>query len=490
MRRFLALAIAALACMCHVAGADEGWRSAAVDSAGHKWVAHTAIKDELPEAVYAQRVNVVRIQYGRSQGSGTYLGDRLVLTCSHLLRGEREGLTADVKFAFGKRYRGTVLKYDFGYDIALLELDQSPPYVGVPFAEANPRQGDFVTFMGFPQGAWNLYGVRPAQVVEYSRPAPEAPTDWFESSVPVIGGYSGGPAFSRTGHLYGNLWGSGRGRTIAVSTGRVLGWMGQAYLQRLRRWHVRYAQCGPGGCSTGGGFSGGAQITIGGRRFPPSRGGAPVFPSGPGNPTPVPTSPAQTVASPPRSDAIEKLQAQVQSLRDDLQKSTFAKPGPKGDKGDPGSAGPPGPMGPQGPGVDAAEIGGLVNQLIDAKLAARDAQLEQRLQQHTADILQQFEARMDAKASSGGEASQPSPFTDANGRELVLYYTSDACTECDRVDAKINELRAKGYPIIITKLAPKAAEVTGVPRLFFTKTNKQVAGISNCLTQLALLTPR
>ena len=122
----------------------------------------------------------------------------------------------------------------------------------------------------------------------------------------------------------------------------------------------------------------------------------------------------------------------------------------------PGPQGPPGPPGKDGlPGREAD------NSAFEARIAAIEKELA---------------------ALKGVSAEQ------AKNADLILYYTSqDAGGSIAAVDKKIDELKARGWPIVVTRLSPTDASVQGVPLLFMPFKNQKVAGVSNCLTHLALL---
>ena len=73
---------------------------------------------------------------------------------------------------------------------------------------------------------------------------------------------------------------------------------------------------------------------------------------------------------------------------------------------------------------------------------------------------------------------------------LILYYTSRGCTECEPLDAKIEEMKTRGWPIVVTRLSPQEAEVQGVPRMYIPSRDKHVVGIRNISSYLSSIVSR
>ena len=154
------------------------------------------------------------------------------------------------------------------------------------------------------------------------------------------------------------------------------------------------------------------------------------------------------------------------------------KAGPAGKPGDPG---PPGPPGPPGKDVDPAVLAGLTAATEQNRMALDE--LRSRLDN--------LDARIEEVLSKLSEGTQTKPdgalYT---SDDLILYYTSRSCTECKVVDEKIASLKAKGWPIVVTRLSATDASIQGVPRLYVPSKNKHVRGIRNCLSYLSSLVSR
>lgn len=58
------------------------------------------------------------------------------------------------------------------------------------------------------------------------------------------------------------------------------------------------------------------------------------------------------------------------------------------------------------------------------------------------------------------------------------------------MDDRIQELKTKGYPIIVTYLTPKQAEIMNVPMIFIPSKNKTISGLSACRIYLNSLVVR
>ena len=214
--------------------------------------AQSPATSEIPAAVVSQaQVNVckvtVPIRDGSNHiGSGIYLGDRLILTAEHVVRGG-DG-ACDIAFAdptnnrtYIDLVRGRVLTTDGTWDQAGIELERLPKHnpPGAPMASANPRQGDHVTFVGYPHGR-DLEMTR-GSIRGFQSRYPGQHPEWFAASAPVVSGYSGGAAFNYAGELCGNLWGSDRTTgTVAACTGRTQRFL-LPWNARLAAWRLAIA---------------------------------------------------------------------------------------------------------------------------------------------------------------------------------------------------------------------------------------------------------
>lgn len=91
-------------------------------------------------------------------------------------------------------------------------------------------------------------------------------------------------------------------------------------------------------------------------------------------------------------------------------------------------------------------------------------------------------ARGATAATDNRSADRSSAF-----ENLILYYTSRECERCRECDERINQLKAGGWPVIVTRLAPRDAQVDGVPRMLMPFKRRHVVGEENCLRYLESL---
>lgn len=159
-----------------------------------------------------------------SGGSGTYLGEGLVITCNHLFRNENGSNNINrivCTFPDGQSSQAQVVKQDQVWDLAILKLLHPPMNLpGIQWrTDTVPTPGELVVSGGFGgQGSvrWNV-----GQVRGYGSPRRDIPN----KDTMILTGYSrsgdsGGPILDRNGRLVGVLWGSGEGRTVGTQCGR------------------------------------------------------------------------------------------------------------------------------------------------------------------------------------------------------------------------------------------------------------------------------
>jgi hypothetical protein len=153
------------------------------------------------------------------------------------------------------------------------------------------------------------------------------------------------------------------------------------------------------------------------------------------------------------------------------------EPGPAGAPGAQGQPGPPGKDGRDGKDGTAAnpqQLVGIQNGL---------GQLEGRLTRLEA--LVEANAKQIEQLNNAPPPSDSDPVTATPPAAMFLYYTSRGCEGCKDVDKRIEQLKSKGAPIVVTRLSPKDAGVTGVPRIFIPDSNRHIVGKSNCMVYLA-----
>lgn len=194
----------------------------------------------IPSAVAASAQAVVQIDHrGEGGGSGTYIGDGLVITCDHLFRGRAGARSIGrivVSFPNGRASEAKLLKQDSVWDLAVLRLAYVPVGVTpVRWALKIPVRGEKLVTAGYgPRGAvrWSVGRLSgfggPKEHSSYTGTA-----DTLIVTGGVRGGDSGGPIFNRNGRLAGVLWGSNDRETVGSQVARC-----KLFLRGLRRRSV------------------------------------------------------------------------------------------------------------------------------------------------------------------------------------------------------------------------------------------------------------
>ena len=290
---------------------------------------------KIPAAVAAQNRNVCRVVCGNSVGSGCYLGDRLALTCRHLFDGESRQ-TGLVTFPDGSKYAWTLRGMLADWDSALIELSARPRHLrGVRLARSNPQPGQPLYLCGWSTGR---PGFRPGVFRRtVGRPGGRM-HDWGQMQRGAHGsaqsGDSGGPVFTASGRLVGNLWGSDGQATTFLMSGRLHRFL-LPHNSRLARW---FAALDSGWCPPG--WTGkGAAVTV-------------PTPTPQQKPTPIPApepKPAPSVGL--TANDLEKLAGLIW-VRMQRNPAPFR--------------GPAGPVGP------APDLSGLASQLPPVVLEIHD----------------------------------------------------------------------------------------------------------------------
>lgn len=127
----------------------SGWRSAAPPSTRQQPPANQSPGDQsVPDAVRQCRDSIVKIKNGSWGGSGTYIGDGLVISCEHVCRGAQ---SIDVTFPTGETMQATVLGQDHDADLAVAQLTAPPPAgaLGVPVVTEEARPGERIYMAGY-----------------------------------------------------------------------------------------------------------------------------------------------------------------------------------------------------------------------------------------------------------------------------------------------------------------------------------------------------
>lgn len=357
---------------------------------------------QIPDAVRLSYLSVLRITAGTgggtsSRGSGTYLGNGLVLTNRHVVDG---GRSFYITLKDGRNVSANLLRTsNTQADLAILETQNLDHILKpVPLAMRDAQQGQTIYPSGFDQGRLEWHTIWPARVYKFYQSGDYAAIG-SGARRGSISGNSGGPVFNARGELISPLWGTngstqlGNGDTMAVCF-RSTRWFLLPWRQRIMNalaggWNRRpiIIQIAPGqqwqqppqiqpqqlppvqqprgyrfegqilplASSTDSTQCGPGYSQYGQQYCPPSYGsGQPSYgsPSRPVIPGTVPgTNPGGEIPSyqPPAEPPELKLDydALAEALlpklaKDDRFKGQDGKPGPAGPKGDPGQRGTPG----------------------------------------------------------------------------------------------------------------------------------------------------
>lgn len=178
--------------------------------------------DEPPAAVTRCYHSIVRVRCGNVAGSGTYLGNRLVITCQHVARNSQGPLT--ITFPNGQTIQSTLLASDPASDIALLELGSPAPSQskGISLAAHPAQLGQLVFSAGY--GTSDELSISPGRITNLNQLAiacdPISGARHQRATTEASGltepGDSGGAWLTEQGELLGVVWG-GRSQDHSVN---------------------------------------------------------------------------------------------------------------------------------------------------------------------------------------------------------------------------------------------------------------------------------
>jgi serine protease Do len=185
-----------------------------------------SLVDELPQVAgaVAERVGRSVVRVGRDgRGSGLVIGDGLVLTSAHNLRGGEVTLG----FADGRSSVATVAAADGDADIAVVQVDTggAPPVEWDPQGAAELRLGTPVLGLALPGGGGVrvTFGTVSAVGRAFRGPRGRLISDGIEHTAALGRGSSGGPLLNFEGRLVGvNTHRTGDGLYLAVPAGAAL----------------------------------------------------------------------------------------------------------------------------------------------------------------------------------------------------------------------------------------------------------------------------
>jgi len=152
------------------------------------------------EAVAKVGPSVVRIGRGGGRGCGIVLGDGLVATNAHNLRGEE----ALVTFADGRQAIGTVVATDVDGDLAVLRVDTSGA-PAIAFSDGGPDVGQvvFVVSRSGAGGERVSFGMVSGTERAFRGPRGRRIKGSLEHTAPLPRGSSGSPVVTADGSVVG-----------------------------------------------------------------------------------------------------------------------------------------------------------------------------------------------------------------------------------------------------------------------------------------------
>jgi len=193
--------------IAHLSGSGDALTSTTVASATSTAAASTAVTlpvgDE-PVAAVARSLSpsVVQIETGSGVGAGfIYDSEGHILTAAHVVEGYGE---VTVVLADGTRTGGTVVGYDSGTDVGVVQVD-APGLVPAPLAVGIPLEvGQTAIALGSPFGLDQTVTAGVISAVDRSVQAPDGHVrSVLQTDAAINPGNSGGPLADREGRVIG-----------------------------------------------------------------------------------------------------------------------------------------------------------------------------------------------------------------------------------------------------------------------------------------------
>lgn len=150
-----------------------------------------------PQSVTPPPTSLVRVNVNDGHGSGVYIGNDIVITAAHVVKG---ATGVQLLSEGGLVQSAKVLWASAEYDIAAIKVSNSGQYRAAPIICSVPKVGETLTAAGSPLNEDFLY--IPGTVIGGERIA----GPWASvvvTALPVTSGNSGGPAFDDYGNLVG-----------------------------------------------------------------------------------------------------------------------------------------------------------------------------------------------------------------------------------------------------------------------------------------------
>lgn len=163
----------------------------------------STILDQLGDAVreVSQSVgpSVVAVAGERSGGSGVVVGEGLVLTNAHNVRGDE----TEVTFVGGRHAAATLAGIDVDGDLAVLRVDTAD-VPAVRWAATGPQAGDLVVSLANPSGSDPRVSLGTVSTSSRAFRGPSGRRlEGFEHTAPLPRASSGGPVLDGSGALVG-----------------------------------------------------------------------------------------------------------------------------------------------------------------------------------------------------------------------------------------------------------------------------------------------
>jgi S1-C subfamily serine protease/cell division septation protein DedD len=153
-----------------------------------------------------------------STGTGFFVtGDGYLVTNYHVISDKNTYAVRDSK---GRYYRANVIARDQTRDLALLKVEGRFPALKIGHSDSVTK-GQRVMAVGYPQISIQGNESKVTDGIINSLSGIRNDDDWFQISVPIQGGNSGGPLVSESGTVYGVVVATLNASKILESTGNL-----------------------------------------------------------------------------------------------------------------------------------------------------------------------------------------------------------------------------------------------------------------------------
>lgn len=157
------------------------------------------------------RVNIRGRDGGGYAGSGTYIGERTIVTARHVVA---EGVltTTTVDFA-GQVFSGRGFLANKTADQYLIQIAETPNVRPIPLASRQPEPGEVVFVMGFGHNKFDIWSAR---LTSYGSAVSQQDSGFYTGRRSRSGD-SGGAVLNAAGEYVGTIWGGGKNDAVAVT---------------------------------------------------------------------------------------------------------------------------------------------------------------------------------------------------------------------------------------------------------------------------------